>query len=230
MKTIGLLGGMSWESTASYYQAINEAVNRRLGGLSSAAICMYSVNFAEIEKLQRLGRWDETAQILSEAAQSVEVGGADFLLICTNTMHKVASEIQSHIHIPVLHIVDATAEILLENSIQTVGLLGTRFTMEQGFYKDRLSSQFGINVLVPGEQERELIHRIIYDELCQGVMNNTSRQIYLDIMARLHQSGAEAIVLGCTEIALLVRQEHTDIPLFDTTAIHAAKAVSWALA
>ncbi|GAL16549.1 aspartate racemase [Vibrio maritimus] len=229
MKTIGLLGGMSWESTLSYYKSINEGVKQALGGLHSAKICLYSVNFDEIEKLQHQGRWDETATILGEAAASVESGGADFLLICTNTMHKVAPDIEKHITIPILHIADATAEALKNDGIKKVGLLGTRFTMEQPFYKDRLIEQHGINVVVPNEADRTLVHDIIYQELCRGEIKDQSRQVYLEIIARLQQQGAEAVILGCTEIALLVQQQHTDVALFDTTAIHADAAVSMAL-
>ncbi|MGR5091983.1 aspartate/glutamate racemase family protein [Vibrio maritimus] len=229
MKTIGLLGGMSWESTLSYYKSINEGVKQALGGLHSAKICLYSVNFDEIEKLQHQGRWDETATILGEAAASVESGGADFLLICTNTMHKVAPDIEKHITIPILHIADATAEALKNDGIKKVVLLGTRFTMEQPFYKDRLIEQHGIDVVVPNEADRTLVHDIIYQELCRGEIKDQSRQVYLEIIARLKQQGAEAVILGCTEIALLVQQQHTDVALFDTTAIHADAAVSMAL-
>lgn len=229
MKTIGLLGGMSWESTLSYYKSINEGVKQALGGLHSAKICLYSVNFDEIEKLQHQARWDETATILGEAAASVESGGADFLLICTNTMHKVAPDIEKHITIPILHIADATAEALKNDGIKKVGLLGTRFTMEQPFYKDRLIEQHGIDVVVPNEVDRTLVHDIIYQELCRGEVKDQSRQIYLEIIDRLKQQGAEAVILGCTEIALLVQQQHTDVALFDTTAIHADAAVSMAL-
>lgn len=229
MKTIGMIGGMSWESTQSYYKAINEGIKQQLGGLHSAKICLYSVDFEEIESRQRSGAWAETGEILGQAAQSVEAGGADFLLICTNTMHKVAPEIAQHISIPILHIADATGEQLKADGITKVGLLGTRFTMEQDFYKARLSEQFGMTVLVPGEIEREQIHRIIFDELCLGIINASSKQVYLDIIADLHANGAQAIILGCTEIALLVQQGDTDVKLYDTTAIHAAKAVEWAL-
>ncbi len=229
MKTIGMLGGMSWESTASYYTAINEEVKLKLGGFNSAKICMYSVNFDEIEKLQHQGNWEETTVILSDAAKSIEAGGADFLLICTNTMHKIAPEIQSAIDIPILHIADATAEKLKENGIKKVGLLGTRFTMEQDFYKGRLTDKFGINVIVPSAQEQTQVHNIIYNELCKGKINESSREIYLKIIEQLHESGAEAVILGCTEIPLLVQQCHTKVPLFDTTSIHAKQAVKVAL-
>ncbi|WP_223671265.1 aspartate/glutamate racemase family protein [Kangiella shandongensis] len=229
MKTIGLLGGMSWESTANYYKAINQEVKQRLGGLSSAKICLYSVNFAEIEHLQHQGEWQKTADILSEAAQSVEKAGADFLLICTNTMHKVAPEIETAINIPLLHIADTTGQQLVQNGIKSVGLLGTQFTMEQEFYKKRLTDKFGIEVLVPQEKERKQVHEIIYNELCRGEINQSSKETYLDIIDNLKQAGAEAIILGCTEIAMLVKPEDTSVPLYDTAAIHASAAVELAL-
>ncbi|GIU29698.1 aspartate/glutamate racemase family protein [Shewanella sp. MBTL60-007] len=229
MKTIGMLGGMSWESTASYYQAVNEGVKARLGGLHSAKVCLYSVDFAEIEKLQHAGKWQETAEILSDAARNVAAGGADFLLICTNTMHKVADEIQAQLSIPILHIADATAAKLVANGVTRVGLLGTRFTMEQDFYKSRLQNQFNIEVIVPNEAERKLVHHVIYEELCRGVINPDSKQEYLDIVNGLHAQGAEAVILGCTEIALLVGQQDTQVPLYDTTAIHCEYAVEMAL-
>lgn len=225
MKTIGLLGGMSWESTMSYYRSINEGVKAALGGLNSAKICMYSVNFDEIEKLQHQGRWAETADILAEAALSVEKGGADFILICTNTMHKVVPEIEQKITVPILHIADTTAQKLLEQGVKKVGLLGTAFTMEQDFYKGRLVDKFGIDVVVPDENERKQVHDIIYQELCRGEIKEESRFIYSQVIDKLSQQGAEAVILGCTEIALLIQQQHTDIPLFDTTAIHAEAAV-----
>jgi len=229
MKTIGLLGGMSWESTTSYYSAINEGIKQRMGGLHSAKLVLNSVDFAEIEKLQHEGRWQDTARILSDAACSVEAGGADFLLICTNTMHKVAPEIEQKIRIPLLHIADATAEQLIADGVKRVGLLGTAFTMEQDFYKGRLTEKYGIEVLIPDTAERADVHRIIYNELCLGQILEPSRQRYLEVIDHLHQQGAEAIILGCTEIALLVEQQHTEVPLYDTTAIHASAAVEWAL-
>lgn len=229
MKTIGMLGGMSWESTASYYKAINQGVKSVLGGLSSAKICLYSVDFSEIEKLQHAGKWDETALILTKAAQSVEAGGADFLLICTNTMHKVADEIQANISIPILHIADATAAKLVSDSITKVGLLGTRFTMEQDFYKSRLINKFGIEVVVPNDDERTVVHNVIYDELCKGILKSESKEQYLSIVNNLFEQGAEAVILGCTEIALLIQQKDTDVPLYDTTEIHAASAVELAV-
>ncbi len=229
MKTIGMLGGMSWESTASYYKAINEGVKSELGGLHSAKICLYSMNFDEIEKLQSKGEWDQMALILSNAAKSIEAGGADFLMICTNTMHKVASEIEAEISIPILHIADATANKLVADGVKKVGLLGTRFTMEQAFYKNRLIESFGIDVVVPEAIDREVVHNIIYDELCQGVINAESREQYLSIINDLYKQGAEAVILGCTEIALLIQQEHTQVSLYDTTEIHAAQAVQLAV-
>jgi len=229
MKTIGMIGGMSWESTLSYYKAINEGVKAALGGLNSAQICLYSVNFEPIEKLQREGKWDETAQLLAQAAKSVEAGGADFLLICTNTMHKVAPEIEAQISIPILHIADATAKQLQQDGIERVGLLGTRFTMEQVFYKGRLQQQFGIDVLIPDAEQRQQVHRVIYEELCMGTIRPESRAQYVEIVEDLHRRGAQAVILGCTEIALLIQQHDTDVPLYDTTKIHAEQAVQLAL-
>lgn len=223
-----MLGGMSWESTASYYKEINQGVKATLGGLHSAKICLYSVDFDEIENLQHKGCWDETAKILSHAAQSVEAGGADFLLICTNTMHKVADEVQSSISIPLVHIADATAEKLITDGIKRVGLLGTRFTMEQGFYKNRVTEKYGIEVIVPDKEEQNIIHNVIYSELCLGQNNIESREKYLKIIKNLYSQGAEAVILGCTEIALLVQQQHTQVPLYDTTQIHALQAVKLA--
>lgn len=229
MKTIGLLGGMSWESTMSYYKSINEGVKANLGGLNSAKICMYSVNFDEIERLQHQGRWSEMANILSDAALSVEKGGADFILICTNTMHKVVPEIEEKITIPILHIADTTAQILLEQGVKKVGLLGTAFTIEQDFYKARLVNKFGIGVVIPDESDREQVHNIIYQELCRGEVKEESRDVYRQIIEKLSQQGAEAVILGCTEIALLIQQQHTDVPLLDTTSVHADAAVRLAL-
>ncbi|MBY8085428.1 aspartate/glutamate racemase family protein [Vibrio fluvialis] len=229
MKTIGMIGGMSWESTLSYYKAINEGVKEELGGLNSAQICLYSVNFEPIEKLQHEGKWDETAQLLAQAAKSVEAGGADFLLICTNTMHKVAPEIEAQISIPILHIADATAKQLQQDGIERVGLLGTRFTMEQEFYKGRLQQQFGIDVLIPDAEQRQQVHRVIYEELCLGTIRPESRAQYVEIVEDLHRRGAQAVILGCTEIALLIQQHDTDVPLYDTTKIHAEQAVQLAL-
>ncbi|KZN14729.1 aspartate/glutamate racemase family protein [Marinomonas sp. TW1] len=229
MKTIGLLGGMSWESTASYYSALNQGIKNALGGLHSAKINMVSVDFAEIEQLQHAGDWQATAEILSQAALSVEASGADGLLICTNTMHKVADKIQAAIHIPVLHIADATGQLLQANGITKVGLLGTRFTMAEDFYKVRLTDQFAMQVMVPNESQQAIIHHVIYDELCRGEIRSVSRQQYLEIIDDLHQQGAQAVILGCTEIALLVKQTDTNVPLYDTTSIHAQRAVQWML-
>lgn len=229
MKTIGLLGGMSWESTELYHRLINEKIRSRLGGLHSAEIVMVSVDFHEIEALQKHGSWDEAGEILSRSAQQVERAGADFLLICTNTMHKVAPQIESAIGIPLIHLADATAERIVAQGIRNIGLLGTSFTMEQNFYKGRLSEQHGLNVFVPSEADRQIIHRIIYEELCLGEIRESSRNEYLRIMNEMSDNGAEAIIEGCTEIALLVQQQHTDILLFDTTAIHAEAAVTFAL-
>jgi aspartate racemase len=229
MKTIGLLGGMSWESTLAYYKVINEGVKNALGGLHSAKIAMYSVDFEPIEQLQHAGDWDGTAKILSEAAENIQAAGADFLLICTNTMHKVAPEIEAAVQIPLLHIADATAEIMVEEGIQTVGLLGTAFTMEQDFYKGRLMNKYGLQVLVPNKSDRELVHKVIYEELCLGKTEGASKAEYLRIINALEAQGAEAVILGCTEIGMLVKQANTNVRLLDTTAIHAAKAVEYAL-
>lgn len=230
MKTIGVLGGMSWESTANYYQLLNQGVKAQKGGLHSAKIALYSVDFAEIEQLQHQGEWAQTAAILANAARSIEAAGADFLLIATNTMHKVADEIGVALSIPILHIADATAKQLQRDGITKVGLLGTRFTMEQPFYKQRVSDSFDIEVVVPDENDQTVVHQVIYNELCQGQINDVSRQQYLAIIDKLHQQGAQAVILGCTEIAMLVQPEHTQVPLYDTTAIHAAAAVELALA
>lgn len=229
MKTIGLLGGMSWESTSSYYQAINQAVKQQLGGLHSAKIAMISVNFAEIETLQQQGNWQKAGELLTQAAQSIEAAGADFLVICTNTMHKVAEQIQQKISIPILHIADATGQNLQNNNITSVGLLGTQFTMSQDFYKNRITERFDIEVIVPNTQQQNSVHQIIYQELCQGIIKESSKQVYLNIIDALYQQGAQAIILGCTEIALLVQQTDTKIPLYDTVAIHAQAAVNLAL-
>lgn len=229
MKCIGLLGGMSWESSVSYYQALNRGVRARLGGLHSARVLLNSVDFAEIERLQHSGDWPATARLLAAAARDLQAGGADFLLIGTNTMHKVAPEIEAAIEIPLLHIADATARRLQADGVSRVGLLGTRFTMEQDFYKGRLETLFGLEVLVPPKAERELVHRIIYDELCLGQILAPSRASYLAIIAGLAEAGAQAVILGCTEIALLVGDAQAAVPLYDTTAIHAEAAVEWAL-
>ncbi|MBL0632597.1 aspartate/glutamate racemase family protein [Aeromonas veronii] len=230
MKCIGLLGGMSWESTVSYYQALNRGVRAQLGGLHSARVLLNSVDFAGIERLQHAGDWPATARLLAAEARKLQDGGADFLLIGTNTMHKVAPEIEAAIDIPLLHIADATADKLQADGITRVGLLGTRFTMEQDFYKGRLQERFGLAVLVPDEAGRERVHRIIYDELCLGEIRESSRAEYLAIIEGLAAAGAEAVILGCTEIALLVGDARAAVPLYDTTAIHAEAAVARALA
>jgi amino-acid racemase len=229
MKTIGLLGGMSWESTVSYYQAINQGIKAKLGGLHSAKIVLHSVDFQPIETLQHHGKWSEMGSILADAAQGVERAGADCLLICTNTMHKVADQVAQTVDIPLIHIADATAQALLINNISKVGLLGTRFTMEQDFYKQRLIDKFGIDVVTPNADERNNVHHIIYNELCLGQINKDSKQQYLDIVDGLSKKGAQAVILGCTEIALLINQQDTHVPLFDTTQIHAQAAVDFAL-
>jgi aspartate racemase len=229
MKTIGLLGGMSWESTLGYYRAINEGVKISLGGLHSAKIVMYSVDFQPIEHLQHAGDWKGAAKILSEAAKNIQAAGADFLLICTNTMHKVAPEIEKAIQIPILHIADATAEVLVKEGIKSVGLLGTAFTMEQAFYKGRLSQNYGLEVLVPNQHDREIIHNVIYQELCLGKIESDSKAEYLRIIDSLAAQGAETVILGCTEIGLLVNQADTRVRLLDTTAVHAEKAVEYAI-
>lgn len=230
MKTIGLLGGMSWESTALYYRLINKGVKERLGGLHSARLVLVSVDFQEIEEKQHQADWPGAAQILAGAARQVEAAGADFLLICTNTMHKVAPQVERAINIPLLHLADATAHQIQQANMQTVGLLGTKFTMEQEFYRGRLAEKHGLDVLIPPEADRELVHQIIYDELCLGQIRDTSRREYLRIMNDLREQGAEGVIEGCTEIVMLVQQKDTDIPLFDTTAIHAQAAVEAALA
>ena len=229
MKTIGLLGGMSWESTELYYRLINEGVKKRLGGLHSARVAMVSVDFDSIEKLQHSGQWEETGRLLAEDARRIEAAGADFLLICTNTMHKVAPQVEAAIGIPLLHLADVTAERIKAHDMKTIGLLGTNFTMEQNFYKGRLGSNHGLDVIVPSASDRQIIHQIIYDELCLGVVKEASRKEYLRIMEKMRAVGAEGVIEGCTEIVMLVQQAHTDIPLFDTTAIHAEAAVELAL-
>lgn len=229
MKTIGLLGGMSWESTLTYYRAINEGVKRRLGGLHSGKIVLYSVDFDPIEKLQHQGDWTGTGDILCDAARRIEAGGADFLMICTNTMHKVAGQVTGAVNIPLLHIADATGEALRKAGLQRVGLLGTAFTMEQDFYKGRLMEKFGLEVLIPPEKDRRRVHDVIYKELCLGEINPQSRQAYVEIVDRLAGQGAQGVILGCTEIGLLIRQADTSVPLYDTTFIHAERAVDLAL-
>ncbi len=229
MKTLGLIGGMSWESTVPYYQLINQAVKAQLGGLHSAKIILYSVDFAEVEHLQATGQWDAAGALLAEVARKLEAAGADALLLCTNTMHKVAGVITDAVHIPLLHIADPTAQVIREAGYTTVGLLGTRFTMEQDFYRRRLETLNGLTVLIPPETERKRVHQIIYDELCLGEVKDASRQAYLRIIANLQAQGAQAVVLGCTEIALLVQPQDCSVPLFDTTALHARSAALWAM-
>jgi len=230
MKTIGLIGGMSWESSIEYYRLINEGVRQWLGGLHSAKSVMVSVDFAEIEALQHAGEWEEATAMMIAAAQAVERGGADFIAICTNTMHKMAEQVQEQIGIPLLHIADATAERILSQGLQTIGLLGTKFTMEEDFYRGRLVSKYGLQVLIPNPQERETVHCVIYDELCLGRIEPRSKAQYVAIMENLVRQGAEGIILGCTEIGLLVEAADSQVPLFDTTLIHAQAAVDWALA
>ncbi|MGA2363269.1 MAG: aspartate/glutamate racemase family protein [Candidatus Aminicenantales bacterium] len=229
MKTIGLVGGMSWESTLEYYRIINETVKEKLGGFHSAKMVLYSVDFAEVETLQHRGEWDQAAVLLTEAALRVEAAGADFGLFCTNTMHKVFDEIQKGIHIPLIHIADVTGRAITARGLRRVGLLGTRFTMEQDFYKGKLTSDYGIDVLIPDEEERQAIHAIVYNELCLGQVKDTSREAFKKIIARLEGRGAQGIVLGCTEIPLLVKQKDNRLPLFDTTDLHARAAVDLAL-
>jgi aspartate racemase len=229
MKVIGLIGGMSWESTMEYYRLINESVKDRLGGLHSAKCVLYSVDFAEVEELQRREQWAEAAQLLVGAARSVEKAGADLVLICTNTMHKLADAIQAGIGIPLLHIADATAEKVKQAGLQRVGLLGTRFTMEEDFYRGRLTGQFGLEVIIPDPKDRETVHRIIYEELCVGTARAESKEQVASIMSRLVDVGAEGIILGCTELGLLVGVEDCPVPLFDTTRVHALAAVEQAL-
>ncbi|WP_407332965.1 aspartate/glutamate racemase family protein [Enterovibrio sp. 27052020O] len=228
MKTIGLIGGMSWESTATYYRLLNQMTKETLGGHHSSKIILSSVDFAEIEALQRAGDWDASAQILVKEAQKLETAGADFVMIGTNTMHKVAPAVQEAITVPLLHIADATADRLKIDGINHVGLLGTRFTMSQPFYKDRLIAK-GIQVTVPPEWHQDIVHEIIYQELCQGKVTAHSRKQYLSIIDDLKTHGVEAVILGCTEIGLLVQQKHTSMPLYDTTELHAAAAVKLAL-
>lgn len=229
MKTLGLIGGMSWESTIPYYRHINQIVKQELGGLHSAKVIIFSVDFHDIEVLQRNGDWDAAGKILADAAQALERAGADMLVLCTNTMHKVAATIEAEVQIPFLHIADPTAAEIKAQGLQCIGLLGTRFTMEQAFYKDRLHEQHGLQVLTPNAADRDIVHRIIYEELCLGSIQDASRQEYIRIMAELVQQGAQAIILGCTEISLLVQAEHASVSLFDTTSLHAHSAAMWAL-
>jgi aspartate racemase len=229
LKIIGLIGGMSWESTVSYYRHINEAIKERLGGLHSAKVILYSVDFHEIEQLQRSGDWVAAGILLADAARALESAGADFLVLCTNTMHKVAPAIEAAVRIPLFHIADPTAGEIKKAGFSVVGLLGTRFTMEQEFYKDRLRKRHALQVLIPKEPDREIIHRVIYEELCLGKIAEESRSEYRRVIAQLMGRGAQAIILGCTEISLLVGQQDSTVPLFDTTIIHARKAAERAL-
>ncbi|MFA7943850.1 aspartate/glutamate racemase family protein [Pseudomonas brenneri] len=228
MRTIGLIGGMSWESSAEYYRIINQQVRDRLGPLRSAQILLYSVDFGPVEQAQHTGRWDDAAQILQDAARRLQAGGADCIVLCTNTMHLVAPQIEAAVSVPFLHIADAAGAAAVKANTLTVGLLGTAFTMEQDFLKARLAAQ-GLNVLVPDADERRAVHRIIYEELCVGVISEASRQVYQQAIANLAARGAQAIILGCTEIGLLIKPEHSDLPLLDTTELHAQAAVAFAL-
>lgn len=228
MLKIGLLGGMSWESSAEYYRLVNELVGNRLGGLHSAECLLYSVDFAEIEQLQHAQRWHDAAEVLGKAAVSLQSAGAQLLVLCTNTMHKVADDIEAAVSIPLLHLGDATAGAVHEAGLSKVGLLGTAFTMEQDFYRARLAGH-GLDIVVPDDDDRRLVHRIIYEELCLGVITDASRQAYRDVIARLCDAGAEGVILGCTEIELLIRQDDVTVPIFPTTRIHAEAAVTQAL-
>lgn len=228
-RVLGLIGGMSWESSAEYYRLINEGVRDRLGGLRSARILMWSFDFAEIEALQHAGRWDDATALLVEAARRLERGGAECLVICTNTMHRMADAVQAAVGVPLLHIADPTAARIRAAGLRRIGLLGTAFTMEQDFYRGRLEAQHGLEVLVPEAEDRSVVHRIIYEELVQGRVEPASREAYRAVIARLIERGAEAVILGCTEIMLLVRPEDSAVPLFDTTAIHAEAAVEFAV-
>jgi aspartate racemase len=229
LQTIGMIGGMSWESTVPYYRLVNETVRERLGGLHSARVILFSVDFDEVERLQRAGLWDDAGELLAGAARALQAAGADFLVLCTNTMHRVAGAIEAAVRIPLLHIADPTAAAIRRAGIRTVGLLGTRFTMEQDFYSGRLRERHGLAVLVPDAAEREAVHRVIYAELCVGRIETASREAYRRVMAGLAARGAQGIILGCTEISLLVDASDTPVPLFDTTALHARAAAECAL-
>lgn len=228
MKTIGLIGGMSWESTVTYYQNINQTIHEQLGGFHSAKILLYSVDFHEIEELMSKNEWDKSAELLAAAAINLEKAGADFILICTNTLHKVAPQVQAKLSVPILHIAEATAEVLKENGISKAALLGTKYTMKQDFYKEKLLSA-GIEVLIPDDNDVELVNRIIFDELCLGIVSDKSKKELLRIIAQLADDGAQGVVLGCTEIGLIINQEDTALPVFDTTLIHSGKAAMLAL-
>lgn len=229
MRTIGLIGGVSWESTLEYYRIINQEINKRLGGYHSAKCLIYSVDFAEIEELQRLGKWEVIRDIITDAALNLKKGGADFVLICTNTLHKIADDIEKSAGIPLIHIVDAAGREIVKRDIRKVGLLGTRFTMEEGFYKDFLLDKFGIHVIIPGESDREIVHNIIFEELCFGVVKESSREHYVRIINQMADEGSEGIILGCTEIPLLVNQADVRVPLFNTTELHAIYGVDFSL-
>jgi len=230
MKTIGLLGGMSWESTVPYYQIINQTIAKELGGLHSAKLLLYSVDFAEIERLQHADRWEEAGALLAEAAQRLERAGTDFLVLCTNTMHRVAEDIESRVRIPLLHIADPTAQAIRAAEFSTVGLLGTSFTMEQDFYRGRLESRFGLTVHVPEAPSRKLVHEVIYSELCRGIISEASRDDFRRVVSELVAMGAQGVILGCTEIGLLLRPADVSVPLFDTAKLHAQAAAEFALA
>jgi aspartate racemase len=229
MKTIGMIGGMSWESSLEYYRIVNETIKIRLGGFHSAKCILYSVDFEEVERLQHLGDWDELTRLMIDAARRLEGAGADFLIICTNTMHKMADEVQEVIRIPILHIVDVTAEAIRANEEMRVGLLGTKFTMEQDFYKGRLRDKHGLEVLIPGEEERQVVHDILYSELCLGDIKELSKGKFKNIIQNLVDRGAQGVILGCTEIPLIVSQDDYAIPVYDTTRLHAQAAVDFAL-
>ncbi len=225
MQTIGLIGGMSWESSLEYYRLINQFVKEKLGGMHSAQSLMYSVDFDPIQKLQHKDEWDKLTDMMIEAAKRLEKGGADFVVICTNTMHKMAEDVEKNISLPLVHIADAAAESIKSQKLNKIGLLGTKFTMEQDFYSKRLAEKHQLEVLIPSDKEREIVHQIIYDELCMGHIKNDSKKAYQEIIHNLQQKGAEGVILGCTEIPLLIKQEDVSIPIFDTTTIHAKKAV-----
>jgi len=229
MKVIGMIGGMSWESSLEYYRIVNEEVKKRLGGLHSAKVLMLSVDFYEIEELQSSGNWQESARILIKAARDLEKGGAEFVLICTNTMHKVAPEVQASIKIPLIHIADAVGEEINKQNLYKVGLLGTKFTMEQDFLKGHLVDKFNLDVIIPGADSRQIVHEVIYNELCLGSIRKESKQSYCEIIEEMAKSGAQGVILGCTEISLLVQSADVSLPLFDTTAIHCRKAVDFSL-
>ena len=228
LKTIGLIGGMSWESTVTYYKIINETIKEKLGGLHSAKCILYSVDFQEIEECQANGNWEKSGEILGEAAYNLEKAGADFIVICTNTMHKVVNQIKEKISIPILHIAEMTAEKILEKGLKNIALLGTKYTMEQDFYKSKLIEK-GINVIIPDKNDIEIINEVIYDELCLGIINSNSKKKFLEIVDKLRNKGAEGIILGCTEIGLLIKNEDTDVPLFDTAIIHAEQAAMYSI-